>query len=357
MGAMDLCNEMLKISETSKIEESVEKRIIAAFIKHLNDSSIDVQSNAVKCIQKTASILREQYLRLLVESLSDMVVDSNKKEVRDIYSLAIRSTIQELKETAAADMIKAVYPKLSRGLKSGNDEVKEECLDILAEICKKFGSLLYKKTALVNKDELMKQLCDLLKHTTEGVRKRATYCLGQFAIILSSKQLQQLMNLLIDRLQKAQGDKQDLLVQIQCISQIARSVGNKLASNFSTLIPLLSDEPRRLDVNNSNDLDNEICEAALNAIENLIRKCSNEAKQYIEMIFKLSSHCLVYDPNYNYTEDEDVPDEDMQDEEGEGWGSDFYDDEQDDDDDTAWKVRKSAIKIIDAIIVSCPLQL
>ena len=47
----------------------------------------------------------------------------------------------------------------------------------------------------------------------------------------------------------------------------------------------------------------------------------------------------------------------MDDAEDEGWGSDFYDEEQDDDDDTAWKVRKSAIKIIDAIIVSCPLQL
>ena len=41
----------------------------------------------------------------------------------------------------------------------------------------------------------------------------------------------------------------------------------------------------------------------------------------------------------------------------EGWDSDFIEDEQVDDDDTAWKVRKSAIKIIDAIIVSCPVQL
>ena len=50
-------------------------------------------------------------------------------------------------------------------------------------------------------------------------------------------------------------------------------------------------------------------------------------------------------------------DSNMDDGDGEGWGSEFYDDEQDDDDDTAWKVRKSAIKIIDAIIVSCPVQL
>ena len=116
MGALDLCNELIKISETTKIEDSTEKRIIAAFVKHLNDTSIDVQSNAVKCIQRTAGILKEQNLRQIVERLSEMVVDAGKKEVRDIYSLAIRSTIQELKENSAQDMIKAVYPKFATGL-------------------------------------------------------------------------------------------------------------------------------------------------------------------------------------------------------------------------------------------------
>jgi hypothetical protein len=137
-----------------------------------------------------------------VETLADMVVDANKKEVRDIYSLAIRSTVHELKEHSVQDMIRAVYPKLLKGLRAGNDEVKEECLDILAEICKKFGQLLYKKSNLLNKDELMKQLTDLLQQANEGVRKKSTVCLGQFSISLSSKQLQQLMSLLIDRLQK-----------------------------------------------------------------------------------------------------------------------------------------------------------
>ena len=59
MGAMDLCAELIKVAETSKVEETLEKRICSAFVKHLEDPSIDVQSNAVKSIQKTASILKE----------------------------------------------------------------------------------------------------------------------------------------------------------------------------------------------------------------------------------------------------------------------------------------------------------
>jgi hypothetical protein len=47
-GAHDLCNEILNSNEPH--EESLEKRICAAFIGHLTDDSIEVKSNAVKCI-------------------------------------------------------------------------------------------------------------------------------------------------------------------------------------------------------------------------------------------------------------------------------------------------------------------
>ncbi len=54
-------------------------------------------------------------------------------------------------------MIRAVCPKLVQGLQNGQTEdVREECLDILTEIFKRFCILLLKKDDLVKKDDLMK---------------------------------------------------------------------------------------------------------------------------------------------------------------------------------------------------------
>jgi len=84
---------MQKLSEQQKIEEALEKRICAAFIKHLDDSSLDVQTNAIRSIQQVAGIIKEQHLVMIVETLADKVVGDGKKDVRDVYSLAIRSII------------------------------------------------------------------------------------------------------------------------------------------------------------------------------------------------------------------------------------------------------------------------
>ena len=58
-------------------------------------------------------------------------------------------------------MIKSIYPRLIKGL-VGAHEVREECLEIFAEIFKSFGGLLLRNPSLVNKDELMKVIPEQL---------------------------------------------------------------------------------------------------------------------------------------------------------------------------------------------------
>jgi hypothetical protein len=89
---------------------------------------------------------------MIVELMAEIVV-TGEKETRDIYSLAIRGITGEISDEYAATMIKAVYPKLILGFGADKKEdVREECLEILGELFKRFSGLLLKKDDLVKKD-------------------------------------------------------------------------------------------------------------------------------------------------------------------------------------------------------------
>ena len=106
------------------------------------------------------------------------------------------------------------------------------------------------------------------------------------------------------------------------------------------------------------DIDNEIAETCLSTFESLVRKCPKDIGPYVDKILELASVLMSYDPNYTYDESGDT---NMQEEEQDigGWGSEFEDDNvaHDDDDDTSWKVRRAAIKVIEAVISARPEQL
>jgi len=107
------------------------------------------------------------------------------------------------------------------------------------------------------------------------------------------------------------------------------------------------------------DEDNELAESALTTLEAIIRKCANEVTPYVPELISNAFRLTEYDPNYTYFDDED---EKMDDEDDGGWGDDddegwgAGDDDQDDDadDDTSWKVRRSAVGIIDVIVRTRP---
>lgn len=111
----------------------------------------------------------------------------------------------------------------------------------------------------------------------------------------------------------------------------------------------------------SNDEVNDMVEASLVSIENLIYNCPNQSSQNLKMIFQISNTCLVYDPSFDYSaQDQNMNDGD----DDEGWGDDGddggYEEDQDDinaDQTTAWKIRKASLRVMDAIIMSCPIAI
>ena len=119
---------------------------------------------------------------------------------------------------------------------------------------------------------------------------------------------------------------------------------------------MLKEKAKNLNANESLDDDNELSETALSTLEAIIRKCPLDVNDYITELLRDSFNLCKYDPNYIYDEENEEMDDD-EDDDGEGWGDDEFSDNdggQDDDDDTSWKVRRSAVAIIDAIVKTRP---
>ena len=348
MAAKDLCYEMLKSNQS--FDETLERRICQSFIGHLEDSSMDVQSNAVNCIQKVSGHIRESNLLMILEKLVDMVL-SGKKETIDINSIAIRSSFNEVSDTSAENVIRKIQPKLQQGLTSKDPVIKETCLEIMAEMFKRFNVTLYRQQNVLNKEDLMRKLPDMLLDQSESIRKKATICIGAFAIVLTARQLDQLCNSLCNRIRNS-NNKAETLTLIQCIGHMSRTVGQKLGPFIGNLYPVLENSFQGLNKEQSVDMDNALVEASFSSFENLIKRCPKEISPYVAHILNHGMHLLSYDPNYTYSD----ANEDMGEEEEGGWGSDYEDNDMagEDDDDTSWKVRQAAAKTIEALIVSRP---
>jgi len=115
-GANDLCNEITKATE--QIEESLERRICAAFIKQLDDTNMEVKSNAVKCIQRITPKIRENHLTTIVNKLITDIASASKPEALDILSLTVRGIVTDCRESYAPTLISTVAPHLLRGVES-----------------------------------------------------------------------------------------------------------------------------------------------------------------------------------------------------------------------------------------------
>ena len=124
---------------------------------------------------------------MIVTKLITVIV-GGQLEALDIFSLTVRGVVNDCGESYAPSLISTLYPHLHRGIDNGVTQVKEECLDICTEVFKRFGLIILRQPSLVDAAQLMNTVnTQLTGGATLSLRKRASYAMGQFAVILNNQ--------------------------------------------------------------------------------------------------------------------------------------------------------------------------
>ncbi|XP_014851808.1 PREDICTED: cullin-associated NEDD8-dissociated protein 1-like [Poecilia mexicana] len=335
MATNDLMLELQK--DSIKLDEDSERKVVNMLLRLLEDKNGEVQNLAVKCLAPLVSKVKEPQVEVMVDILCTNMT-SDKEQLRDISSMGLKAVIAELPLSASglsltASVCKKITSQLIGALGKQEDvSVQLEALDILSDMLGRLGG------ALVGfHSSLLSSLLPELTSSRMAVRKRSILALGQLVACCSPALFSQLTEHLLKELAK---NPQTSLTRtyIQCLATVSRQGGHRVGEHLEKLIPMV--------VKFTSVEDDELREYCFQAFEAFIRKCPKEMSPHVATVTKLCMKFMTFDPNYNYDdneEDEDSMDiEDGADEES--------DDEYSDDDDMSWKVRRSAIKCLEALI-------
>merc|ERR1719487_426152 len=340
MAASDLMQEITMSNQS--LDLHLQKKVCQAFLKQLEDQSIDVQGNAVKCLAKIVCKFQEQQIGEVLAKLSQLVLDG-KPEVRDIYATCLKGLLSELPATCSGLACSNVLPKMLHGITGHTSvEVKEECTDVLHDFLKRFGDNRVMQWS--DQENLANSLLNLLKPRTykPSLRKKVVACIGALSSVLADRQLDTLMRTLLSDVRSA-STKAEKQKCIQCISTVSRNVGFRIGTHLKYIAPLFlqivnqaTEQDAAMDGTMETEKDHEIVENCLNAFESFVLRCSKEISPHLEELCNLILFLIAYDPNFYNTGDEDAAMDD---------GFDEFDDDglvdSDDDDDSSWKVRRA----------------
>ena len=305
MAANDLCAELLKDQEG--VESGLVKQICSMFLAQLDDISIDVQGNAVRCIKRIVSKIHETQVSEVVSKLGECL-KTGKEEFRDIYATCLKGLITDVPDSYSQVVCDTMMPILLKCVLSKNLNVAEEGLEILTDLIKRFPGQLHSQA---DRGELVNGINVLLLNPKSSVKKKATNCIGAISLILPSGQLQNLVTNIIRSISN-KNQKKDIYSYVQALSAISRNVGDKLSSNLGVLFEILSGycETSELDIDSATiETSYELIDTCLNAIECLVRRCARDILDYIPKIMTLVLKLSSYDPNYSYVEENEEEDD------------------------------------------------
>ncbi|CAF0993475.1 unnamed protein product [Rotaria sordida] len=383
MATSDLMNDLQK--ESIKLDDDSERRIVKGVLKLLEDTNGEVQNQAVKCLGPLVCKVKEPQIEIICDTLCSNCTNMSKdaEQLRDISSSGLKTVIASLATTnsgATNNISKKIMQRLLAAIQQGTTTTNTtntkktnnaldlanggqsqlEILDIISDMLSRFGANLSSFHP-----QLKQILLSHLNSNRSAVRKRVTtslsYLLETCDLQLFNEILTNLLNELQHKPTSASMNKKSASAEanatiktyVQALTSICRLASQRLSEHMHEIVRITLSFIENTPSNNNNDdqqYDDELIEYCLQALETYLKRCPKETNEFVPKIVNICIVYLKYDPNFNYDDDDNTMSDDQSDD-------DDADDDKDqdsysDDDDLSWKVRHSAAKCIEAVVVT-----
>jgi len=291
--------------------------------------------------------VHEQHVQDIIAKLSNHILNEKAEETRDIASTGLKTVISEIPSDSVNIVrliVKTLIPKLigAIGEKESASEIVSICLDILNDLLVRFGSELSN-----DYEKIQKVVMAQLLSPKSSSRKKAISCLSRLSVLVSEKQFEKIMDLLLDKIDSSK--KADhIRTLISAVGAVCRAVGHRASRKISRIMPHVLEYVDHPDFTE----DDELRESCFQTFEALILRCPKEVTPYLQSIIDFCLRFIKYDPNYAGDLDEEAMDTGSEEGGDEGEGEDFSDD-----DDVSWKVRKGSSRCLAALIQTRPEML
>jgi hypothetical protein len=304
MATQDLITEL----KQSKLEDSTERKVVAAVVKLLQDTNGEVQNIAIKSyhpynyrLPSLLASVRPQNASTLMTEIAALL---NKKAdtLKDVAAMALKSLISAAtpNSASATALVSLLAPKFLPSLSGPN--IHLEIVDLLSQLFT-ISDVYWAdvNTSLALQKSSLTVLMPLLDHSRAVVRKRAIVAIGNLAVIAFSDIKVTLVNALLKALkeQESQNDHQKIITLVSVISTLCRQ--NIKLDQFMDTVCKATIQFIKLD-------DDDLKETCISALEVY---CSHpeSVAHYIPQIIQVATEYLQYDPNCNEDVDMDLEDD------------------------------------------------
>ncbi|KAI9318295.1 Cullin-associated NEDD8-dissociated protein 1 [Zopfochytrium polystomum] len=337
MAMTDIASELTK--DAFQMSDHVERKVVAAVLKALDDKNGEVQNLAVKTLVPLLRKAKEPQIREIVDHLATLL-SQERDDLKDIASIGAKTVVLELPASTAVGktMIKRMLPTLV-GLLPRSDTAQLDIIDIVAESLSRFGKAVAEQPELAS--HVQAQLLLLMEHSRPAIRKRTIVAIG-FLVVHTSD------DLVLGKKMNSR-DYGKMGTYIACFATLSRFSARRVGKYMGELT--------RLTFEYSKFDDDELRENCFQALESFVVRCPAEVTPHLNEIIALGLEYIKHDPNYDEGGDDgmDVDDgdddgeEDMKNDEDEEEEED-EDDNYSDADDMSWKVRRAAAKLLSSVI-------